>query len=536
MWMRSIVADGMMKKKQKKKRPFKGVLYIAGYVLTQRFVVILLLLAQIFLICYMFAALKQNSGKMAIIFQAMASVTAVYVLNTRSKAEFKIGWLVPLVAFPVFTVAIYFYLNNQYAARYTRKLYAQKTADTSEFLRQNKRVLAELKSRDEQTFRYACYMKDFAGYPTQRNSSVTYFSCGEDKFPVLKDELRKAKHYIFIEMFIIDRGSMWDEIFEILKQKAAEGVDVRLIYDGMGSQNILPFGYHKKLTELGIKTRVFQPFLPLLSSVQNNRDHRKIVVIDGHTGFTGGDNFADEYVNRIVRFGYWKDTSVMIKGDAVWNLTMMFLQMWEVIGREGRSEYKKYLPRHYRTEKYISDGFVIAYGDSPMDDEDVGEISYINILNTAVDYCYISTPYLILNEELISALTFAAKRGVDVRIIVPGIPDKPYVKIMGESFFGELMRKGVKIYEFDGFNHAKMFVSDDCKAIVGTINLDYRSLYLHFENGCFLFDMPAVKDIRADFEDMFVNHCREVTPEDLNNRPRIRRFTAAMLKILEPML
>ncbi|MBR1723680.1 MAG: cardiolipin synthase, partial [Ruminococcus sp.] len=235
-------------------------------------------------------------------------------------------------------------------------------------------------------------------------------------------------------------------------------------------------------------------------------------------------------------FGYWKDTSVMIKGDAVWNLTMMFLQMWEVIGREGRSEYRQYLPHRYRTERYQSEGFVIAYGDSPLDDEDVGEISYMNILNTAVDYVYISTPYLILDEELLDALTFAAKRGVDVRIMVPGIPDKPYVKIMGESYFGELMRKGVKIYEFNGFNHAKMFVSDDRKAIVGTINLDYRSLYLHFENACFMYDMPAVKDIRADFEKMFGSECREVTPEDLRNRSRLRRFTAAMLKILEPML
>ncbi len=525
-----------MKQKKKERRPFKGLFYVVGYILTQRFVVILLLLAQIILIFYMFAALRQYAGKLAIIFQALAAVTAVYILNKRSKAEFKIGWLVPLVAFPLFTVAIYFYLNNQYAARHTRKLYAQKTADTSGFLRQDKRVLAELKARDEQTYRYACYMKDFAGYPAQRNSIVRYFGSGETKHPVMLEELKKAKHYIFIEMFIIDRGSMWDEIHEILAQKAAEGVDVRLIYDGMGSQNILPFNYHKRLTEQGIKTRVFQPFLPLLSSVQNNRDHRKIVVIDGHTGFTGGDNFADEYVNRITRFGYWKDTSVMIKGDAVWNLTMMFLQMWEVIGREGRSEYRDYLPHHYRTEKYVSDGFVIAYGDSPLDDEDVGEISYINILNTAVDYCYISTPYLILNEELISALTFAAKRGVDVRVMVPGIPDKPYIKIMGESFFGELMRKGVKIYEFNGFNHAKMFVSDDRRAIVGTINLDYRSLYLHFENGCFMYDMPAVLDIKADFEKMFAEDCREVTPEDLTNRPRIRRFMAAMLKILEPML
>ena len=531
----------MEEKKKKKKftrpRPFRGAIYLVRFILAQRTVVILLLLTQIVLICYTVAALRQYSAVLAVVLNSLASVTALYIINSKSKAEFKIGWLVPLVAFPVFTVAIYFYLNNQYAARQTRKAYAEKTAGTSGFLRQDKKVLEDLRRRDEQTWRYAIYMKDFAGYPVQSGSTVRYFPSGEAKFGVLKDELKKAKHYIFIEMFIVDRGTMWDEILEILCERANAGVEVRLIYDGMGSQNILPFGYHKRLSDMGIKTRVFQPFLPLLSSIQNNRDHRKIVVIDGHTGFTGGDNFADEYVNRIERFGYWKDTSVMIKGDAVWNMTMMFLQMWEVIGKEkGRSDYNKYRPRRRSSLSYESEGFVLVYGDSPLDDEDVGEISYMNILNTAVDYCYISTPYLILDEELIGALTFAAKRGVDVRVLVPGIPDKKYVKIMGESFFDILLSKGVRIYEYNGFNHAKMFVSDDRRAIVGTINLDYRSLYLHFENACFMYDMPAVMDVKADFERLFAEECREVTAEDCMNRPFMRKFAASLLKILEPML
>lgn len=529
----------MKKEKNKKKKlnPFYGLKLVLSFILSQRTVVILLLVAQIFLLLIMVTSLENYSGRMAIIFQSLAAVAAIYILNSRTKAEFKIGWLVPMVMFPVFTVALYFYLNNQYAARYTRATYAAKAESTSEHLAQDNEILTELKERDEQVYRYACYMKDYAGFPVQKNSSVKYFRCGEDKFEVLKAELRKARHYIFIEMFIIDRGSMWDELLEILLQKADEGVDVRLIYDGMGSQNILPFNYHKHLTEQGVKTRVFQPFVPLLSSIQNNRDHRKIVVIDGFTGFTGGDNFADEYVNRKERFGYWKDTSLMIKGDAVWNLTMMFLQMWEVIAREpDGNNYEKYLPDIYSSEEYISDGFVLAYGDSPLDDEDVGLISYINIVNTAVDYCYISTPYLILNEEMLSSLCFAAKRGVDVRIIVPGIPDKPTVKIMGESFFPRLILAGVRIYEYNGFNHAKMFVSDDKKAIVGTINLDYRSLYLHFENAVFMYDMPAVADVRADFDRILVQDCREVTIDDCKHRPRRRKLAAALLKVLEPML
>ena len=523
--------------KQHKEKFLKKLKYALIYVATQRLVVILALLLQILLLGFFFVGLSQYSTRMVIIFQGIAAVTAIYILNTRQKAEFKIGWLVPMVAFPIFTVAIYFYLSNQYYARVVRRRYANKCEETKPFLMQDEDTLEALRQDDEGVYRYVNYMKDYAGYPVHRNSEVTYFRSGEEKFEVMKRELLKAKHYIFIEMFIVDQGTMWDEIYTILRQKAEEGVDVRFIYDGLGSQSLLPFNYHKKLTAVGIKTRVFQPFVALLSSVQNNRDHRKIVVIDGHTGFTGGDNFADEYVNRFERFGYWKDTAVMLRGEAVWNLTMLFLQMWEVIGQEDEAgDYESYRPSRHRIEDIHSDGYVLAYGDSPLDDEDVGELTYLNILNTAKRYCYISTPYLILSEEMYGAIVFAAKRGIDVRIIVPGIPDKWYVKVMGEYFFEGLIKAGVRIYEYDGFNHAKMFVSDDEKAVVGTINLDYRSLYLHFENACFLYKMPAVRSVKADFDNMFEYQCRELTAEHCKNRPFGRKLASALLKILEPML
>ncbi len=511
------------------------------YVATQRTIVILALIAQIMLIAYLFIALQRYSTKMVLIFQLVAAVTAIYVLNTRTKAEFKLGWMVPMVIFPIFTVGIYFYLSNQYGARVVRNRFALKCGETRHFLTQDKEIFDKLKTESAEVARYVTYMNEYAGFPVWNDTDVTYFPAGEKKFDVLKAELEKARHYIFIEMFIVDQGTMWDELLEILKRKAAEGLDIRFIYDGMGSQNLLPFNYHKRLTELGIKTRVFQPFLPMLSSIQNNRDHRKIIVIDGHTGFTGGDNIADEYVNRRVRFGYWKDTSVMLRGKAVWNLTMMFLQMWEVTDPKGKAgSYELYLP-----DKHIVDmekpeseygGYVLPYGDSPLDGEDVGVTSYMHILSTAKKYCYISTPYLILNEELISGLCYAAKSGIDIRVIVPGIPDKWYVKVMGESFFATLKKAGVRIYEYNGFNHAKMFVSDDEKAIVGTINLDYRSLYLHFENGCYMYKVSAVEDIRKDFEYMFENSCKELSLDDCMNRPFGRKFASALLKILEPML
>ena len=334
-----------MKNQDKKNRLLRSLKQAVIYIATQRTVVILALAAQLFLIGYMFVAIQRYSAKMVIIFQVIAGITAVYVLNTRTKAEFKLGWLVPMVIFPVFTVGIYFYLSNQYGARIVRNRFAKKAAETKLFLAQNADVLNELKALDGEVYRYICYMNTYAGFPVWQDTDVTYFPSGEAKLDTLKRELENAKYYIFIEMFIVDRGTLWDELYEILKRKADEGLDIRFIYDGMGSQNLLPFGYHRKLTELGIKTRVFQPFLPMLSSIQNNRDHRKIVVIDGHTGFTGGDNIADEYVNRIERFGYWKDSAVMLKGKAVWNLTMMFLQMWEVTDPKGKAgSYELYLP------------------------------------------------------------------------------------------------------------------------------------------------------------------------------------------------
>lgn len=523
--------------KYKGKRKKKSLLYILMYLSTQRSVVILLLLLQVLLIFYMIFGLEQHSLEIQYLFQLLAAATAVFILNRKMKTEFKIGWLIPLAIFPIFTVAIYFILSNQYGTKVMRKIHAEKCESTKPYLKQDEDIMKELAESDKQIYRYVSYMNEYAGYPMQKNTQVTYFRSGEEKFDVLKDELKKAKHYIFIEMFIVDRGSMLDELLEILKQKVAEGVDVRFIYDGMGSQNLLPFNYHKKLNSIGIKTRVFQPFVAMLSSVQNNRDHRKIVVIDGHTGFTGGDNIADEYINRIVRFGYWKDTSVMLKGDAVWNLTMMFLQMWEVLNpNTSQTDYELYRPHKHSADRYVSDGYVLAYSDSPHDDEDVGELTYLHIINTARDYCYITTPYLILNDKLLMALCYAAKSGVDVRIITPGIPDKWYVKVMGVSYYEQLIGAGVKIYEFDGFIHAKMFVSDDTQAVVGTINLDYRSLYLHFENACYMYKTPAVMDVKKDFLYMVENSCTEITYEDCRNRPRLQRIIAGFMKILEPML
>ncbi|MCD8095053.1 MAG: cardiolipin synthase [Ruminococcus sp.] len=516
-----------------KKKIKQGLTYSA----TQRTIVILLLVGQLLFIGYMVVSLERYSIRLQIFFQLLAGLMCIYLINRSTKSEFKISWLALMVVFPLYGAVIYFFLSNQYMTRLIRKSYASKFESTKKWLVQDEMVDESLKRTDMDVYRYSHYMNSYAGYPIQQNSEVTYFKSGEEKHPVMLEELKKARHYIFIEMFILAQGSMWDEILEVLTEKVKQGVEVRLLYDGMGSSALLPRKYDKKLREIGIKALVFQPFTPFLSSIQNNRDHRKIIVIDGHTGFTGGDNFADEYVNRIVRFGYWKDTAVMIKGQAVWNLTMMFLQMWEVNHpTELVADYDKYKPDLHMRKKYESDGYVLPYGDSPLDNEDVGMLTYLSIINSAKDYCYISTPYLIPDEEMLSALCFAAKRGVDVRVIVPGIPDKWYVKVLGESYYKQLIEAGIRLYEYNGFNHAKMFVSDDIKATVGTINLDHRSFSLHFEDACFLYNMPAVMDVKADFENMFKNECRELTLDDCNNRKLYRRMCAGAIKIIEPML
>ena len=350
-------------------------------------------------------------------------------------------------------------------------------------------------------------------------------------------ELEAAKHFIFMEYFIIDKGYMWDTIHQILLRKVREGVDVRLMYDGMGTQSVMPYRYDKKLNAEGIKTKVFNPFVPLVTTIQNNRDHRKILVIDGHTAFTGGVNIADEYINRKKRFGHWKDTAVMLKGEAVWNFTMMFFQLWEITGEQSVAQYDKYRPNVFREKSIEDDSFVMPFADSPLDDENVSELVYLNIINNADDYVYITTPYLILDNEMMTALGYAAKSGVDVRIIVPGVPDKWYIKLIGQSFYKDLIKRGVRIFEYkEGFIHAKNFLSDDQTAVVGTVNLDYRSLYLHFECAAYMYKCECIKDIKYDFEDMFSNKCHEVTYEECAGRPIAQRMLSALLGLFAPLL
>ena len=303
----------------------------------------------------------------------------------------------------------------------------------------------------------------------------------------------------------------------------------------MGCITTLPNKYHEKMEKLGIKCQVFNKFIPILSIIVNNRDHRKITVIDGHTAFTGGINLADEYINEIVRFGHWKDASIMIKGEAVWNLTVMFLQVWNFVGF-NREDYNKYRPKMYHSDDFATDGYVQPYGDSPYDNELVGENVYLNIINKAKDYIYINTPYLIIDNELVTALTLAAKSGVDVRIVTPFIEDKWYAHIVTRAYYAQLIEAGVKIYEYiPGFIHSKTFVCDDEIGVVGTINMDYRSLYLHFECGVFLYKTKSVMQIKEDFLNI-LEVSQNITLEDTKKVKWFNRFLRAILRVFAPLM
>ena len=527
------VIERQYMKRRKEFEPKK----LLNAVFSQKFIVVSLLLLQIAFLIFALISLAGQFVFIYYIFLFVEVVVVMYVINSDENPAYKLAWIMPILIFPVFGAIAFLYLKFQSSYRYEKNLSIKKIENTKPYLKQKAAVIQALEEKSSSVSNLAHYMRVYGGYPIYQNTEVTYFKLGEEKFAAMVEELEKAQHFIFMEYFIIDKGYMWDTIHEILVKKARAGVEVRLMYDGMGTQSELPYRYDKKLREEGIDCKVFNPFVPLVTTIQNNRDHRKILVIDGHTGFTGGVNIADEYINKKERFGHWKDTAIMLKGEGVWNLTMMFFQLWEITGEQSVAQYDMYRPNAFERLDTRDDSFVLPFSDSPLDDENVGELVYMNIINSARDYVYITTPYLIPDNEMMTALCYAAKSGVDVRIIVPGIPDKWYIRLIGQSFYKNLIAKGVKIYEYkEGFIHAKNFLSDDNRAVVGTINLDYRSLYLHFECAAFMYGSECIADIKADFEDMFENHCHRVTYEECASRPIAQRMLSAILGLFAPLL
>lgn len=469
------------------------------------------------------------------ILNAIGVVTTILLIAGNGNPAYKTAWIVVIVAFPIFGICIYliFGANMLKKADINRlSRIEQKYAPTADMS-----VLSALNERsgNSSASAQAKYLHNVAKARAFDHTETKYYQIGEDLYQDLLNDLKKAKKFIFLEYFIIEKGVMWDSILQILTEKVQNGVDVRVIYDDMGCMFTLPPKYPKLLKSLGIKCLVFKRVTPVLSSGFNNRDHRKICVIDGEFAFTGGINLADEYINAKKRFGHWLDCGVRLHGDAVSAFVAMFLSMWEFLSfKKGQSEDLLLPPSHF--EEIQGDGIVIPYADSPCDDYPVGESSYLNLISGAKKYVYICTPYLAIGYEMISALQRAAESGIDVRIMTPGVPDKPPVQSLSRSYYEVLVESGVKIYEYTpGFVHSKTFVCDDEIAICGTINLDFRSLCLHHECAVWMFKSSAVSDIKSSFLSN-LKLCEEITLEKCYKTPLYKQIFRLILRVFSPLL
>ena len=477
--------------------------------------------------------LNDYSAAISLGSSVLALCVAFYIYGKDMNAGFKLPWIIAILAFPVLGLCLYFLFGRPGATKHMRQHFEKIDADLEGTLVQDENVLKNLEATDFAVANQARYLWKCAGYPAWQNTDVEFHKTAEEGLEAQKRELRKAKKFIFMEYHAIEESSAFLELKEILVQKAKEGVEVRVFYDDVGSFVFINKDFIKRMEAVGIQCRVFNPMHPFLNIFMNNRDHRKITVIDGKVGFTGGYNLAEEYFNRTHPYGYWKDTGIMLTGDAVRNLTVMFLEMWNAV-RKTDMDYDKYLPKVEYTAK--EQGFVQPYADSPLDHETTGENVYMNLIKNAKHEIFFTTPYLIITDEMSRELRMAARRGVDVRIVTPGIPDKKMVYQMTRSYYSELARNGVRIYEYTpGFIHAKQCVCDGESATVGTINMDYRSLYLHFENGVLMYHYDAVAEIRKDFEDIFAAST-EVT-EKYNGRKSVpARLGRGVLRLFSPLV
>ncbi len=496
--------------------------------------ILIFLLLQVALLVLAFGRLRVYMPHYYTISVLFAIVMALFLLNGRYDPSAKITWIIVIMALPIFGALLFLYTRSDLGHRLLKQRFATLTEESRDLIPQDEESLARFMAAAPEAAGLYHYVNRTGCYPVYDRCSVRYFPLGDDLFPELLAQLETAEHFIFLEFFVVDEGLMWGKVLEILARKASEGVDVRMIYDGTNEFFTLPRNYPKRLKQLGIQCKTFAPITPFVSTYYNYRDHRKILVIDGRTAFTGGVNLADEYINAVRRFGHWKDTAVMIKGEAARSFALMFLQMWNIDQREAVFEPACLQARAEAQEDAA--GFVLPYGDCPLDEERVGEWVYMDILNRAQRYVYIMTPYLILDGEMETAIKFAAERGVDVRLILPGIPDKKLPYALAKTHYASLLRSGVKLFEYSpGFIHAKVFVSDDREAVVGTINLDYRSLYHHFECAAYLRGMDCIGDIRNDFVET-ETLCRAVTPETVKAEKWYVKLAGILMKVIAPLM
>ncbi len=496
-------------------------------------VIALAILAQLAALVLMVGRFSNFFPQFYVFFTVLSVIVVIFIATGNHKSAYKIAWIIPIMLFPILGGLFYLMLGNPRTSQRMKRKMQQLRLHGDRSLASSAPILKDLAKVDQHAANQARYIQNYACYPVYKHSYSKFFPLGELAFESMLEELRRAKHYIFLEYFIIEEGIMWNQILDILVAKVQEGVDVRLIYDDVGCLFKLPHKYDQKLESMCIKTGRFHPLTAKLTATLNYRDHRKFLIIDGHTGFTGGINLADEYINAYGKLGHWKDSAFLIKGEPVWSLTVMFLTMWEYV-RGETDNLGDFRPKEFPPTP-LEPGYIQPFGDNPLDGEAVSETVYLNLINRARRYVYINTPYLILDNEVLTALSAAAKSGVDVRIVTPHIPDKPIVHAVTRSYYPILLQSGVRIYEYSpGFMHSKAIVADDEVAVVGSINLDYRSLYLAFENGVWLWQTPSVLQIRDDILDT-LRVCEEITLKKMADPSALRRLRWSVLRLLAPL-
>ncbi len=500
------------------------------FLLNRLTITAVLILLQIVAIALFLIHLRGRLGYLLPLSQILGVVIVIWLVRKNDNPSYKIPWIILILSLPVVGLVFFLFWGNTPFNR--ARLVEIPDRDIEELEQLKKSASRTLCTRLPHRRRLCQYLNTIGHMPAWQNTEVEYYPLGEYQFEAMLIDLKKAEKFIFLEYFIIDPGIMWDSILSILIDKAKQGVDVRIMYDDVGCMSTLPLHYDRELTSYGIQVVKFNQFVPLLNTYLNYRDHRKMCIIDGNIGFTGGINLADEYINQKIRFGHWKDTGVRLYGDGVFNMTTLFLQLWDFATKDHTTDLSPYLP----TVSAQTDGFIQTFADSPLDDFNVGETVFMNIINNASRYVYITTPYLTLDNEMITALCTAAQSGIDVRIVTPGIPDKTSVYAATRSYYAQLIRAGVRIYEYTpGFLHSKMIVSDNDIAVVGTINMDFRSFYLHFECGTVFYRSSIVDKVKEDIL-ATIEVSSEIDEEWIHSYPWIKSIYASIMRLFAPLL
>lgn len=502
------------------------------------FITALLILIQVVWLIELFIRLNKYSTGISLVSSAIALIVVIKIYGRDMNSAMKMPWMILIMAFPVAGVGIYLLCGHSGVNIGIRKHFQALQSELTPLLPDKEDILQKMSDEDRQTANMAHYISHSAGYPVYDNTDLEFYPEAVDGFEAQKEALKQAKKFIFMEYHAIEDAQSFAGMKSILFEKAKEGVEVRLIYDDVGSMGFINTDFVKQMESQGIQCRIFNKIVPFVNMFMNNRDHRKITVIDGKVGFTGGYNLADEYFNITHPYGYWKDTGVKLTGDAVKSLTASFLTMWNAIDHTDSQEaYDEYIDATDGTYNAASqECYVQPYSDNPLGHDRIGEDVYLNILKNAKHYVYITTPYLIITDEMERELRLAVKRGVDVRIVTPGIPDKKMVYKITRSYYEPLCSAGVRIYEYTpGFCHAKQWVADDEVCVVGTINMDFRSLYLHFENAVFTYNRELAGKVKEDMLNNF-EISNEVTSDYAVDVIRPLKLETCMLHMISPLL